>query len=302
MSDSTGPTELIFVGGASSAEAKFLQQVLDRHPEISAGPGFPHLPDVVELRSRMRQSIDRGWIDLICSHEDVDARLRDFLEGLLLPAASRAEGRLLVDGAPGSASVFPELAQMLPDARFIHVVRDPRAAVAATLQAGDRLPRKSRGPLRRWKGVEDAIRQVGTALEGGFRAAREVPDRVLTLTSRDLSSDPEPAIRRLCAFLGVEWIESMLESADLPQQSERAVDPWAAELSAGAQVAISTAFQACGELAQLGYDLSPRSLGPGTRLLGSLTSSLSRRASKLERLARRARRKLRSAIGRSSHA
>jgi hypothetical protein len=254
MPDSIDQAGFVVVGGASSAESRILQRVLGLHPEIAAGHEFPHLCDLVELRRRMHQSIDRGWIDLICSYEDVDARLRDFLEGLLVPTASQPGGRRLIDGTAASASVFPELAQMLSEARFIHVVQDPRASVAAALRAGDRSARRFWDVPGRWKDLRAAIRRVEAALEGGFRAAREVQDRVLTVSSRDLSSDPEPAIRRLCSFLEIDWDDSMSQSGVVePRGSERFDDTWTTELSAGAQVAISRAFRASRELAELGY-------------------------------------------------
>lgn len=321
MSEPSDRIGLVFVGGISAFGPELLQRLLAAHPQIATGPEFPHLPDVVELRRRMYASIDRGWIDLFCSHQDVDAQLRSFLEKLIYPKACAPRCRLLSEGAPENVAVFPELAQLFPEARLIHVVSDPRETIASRLEGDRRDERRSRGVSQRWKRLEATRGEVEAALEAGFRAARAAPDRVANVSCEELTRDPERSVRHLCRFLGVDWDEAFAESLqrnrspehdaesrsdptaallDARRQTRPAPADWRALLSAAERVAISRAFRSDRNLAELGYDVSTSDLGVCPRLLGELTSRIFSGASRLERRARRARRRLRSALRRSS--
>lgn len=93
------------------------------------------------------------------------------------------------------------LAERFPDARFVHVVRDGRA-VASSLERSDAHRLHPLYGARRY--ARDT--RLGLELE-----ARH-PDRVLRLRYEDLVADPEPALRRLCDFLGLELEPAMLSA------------------------------------------------------------------------------------------
>lgn len=121
----------------------------------------------------------------------------------------------------------PLLARAFPDARFVLVVRDPRAVVASLVGMARRDPTQAAHPLsylRHWR------KQV--AFRERFARDPELAPRVRTLVYERLVRDPEGELRALCAWLGIEFEPRMLELAWAGNSSfgeQRGVDPAAAE-------------------------------------------------------------------------
>ncbi|HEU0053851.1 MAG TPA: sulfotransferase [Longimicrobium sp.] len=95
----------------------------------------------------------------------------------------------------------PFVGEHFPGARYVHVVRDPRGAVASVLEAA-----------RKWKVMPDYFR--GTAAEvlerwaiheeWALRMKEEVGDAFLTVRLEDLWREPRAVAHRLLDFLELE--------------------------------------------------------------------------------------------------
>ena len=92
--------------------------------------------------------------------------------------------------------VFAEV----PDARIIHMVRDPRDRYASIIRRYD-------GP---GKGVGAAMGRWVASLRAGHRNLARHPDRYLFVRYETLASTPEPTLQRICAFLGEDYDAGML--------------------------------------------------------------------------------------------
>jgi len=121
-------------------------------------------------------------------------------------AASLADAgrRVFLDKQTWSVLWFDAILELLPEAKLVHVIRDPRDVVSsyATMRWGPSDPvvaaRLVADVLGRWAQVK----------------ARVPADRVLEVRLEDLSADPEGELGAICAFLGLEWNEA-LRLADL---------------------------------------------------------------------------------------
>ena len=95
-------------------------------------------------------------------------------------------------------------ADLFPEARFIHLLRDP-AAVVRSLGNFDRVggePRQADDACRQW------LRHVKACLD----AERSLPpETVMRLAHADLDSSPEPSLRRCLEFLGEPWSADCLK-------------------------------------------------------------------------------------------
>jgi protein-tyrosine sulfotransferase len=204
----------VFVGGAPRSGTTLLQNMLDSHPEILGGPEFLHLREIAELRSRMAASIRNGWITEFCSLEEMDRAVAELIARLLLPLADRHGAALISEKTPKNVFGFEELLGLFPQARAIHVVRDPRAVVASMLEVGRRAERQGvkLQPFTRYVGA--AVRYVKECYEAGARAAELAPGRVLTVAYERLVASPEKETRRICDFLGLPWDEAMLRPGE----------------------------------------------------------------------------------------
>lgn len=288
---------LIFLGGAPRSGTTLLQNILDMHPDILGGPEFLHLPDIMQLRGKLRDSVARGWIDLICSAEEVDGRIRDLVAGFLLTFADRHGAKFLSEKTPENVLVFPRLVELFPESKFIHIVRDPRATVASLLEVGKKARRKGESPAPFAQDVQSAIRHVHRCLVSGFEASRAAPDKVYTVVYERLIRDPEVEGREICRFLGVAWAPEMLRPGDKKHLGESAItvnskeiwydartynsnpradslEKWRGTLTAYEKLMVARAFLDSEELRHLGYDLTPDDLSPVDKARGAATAGM----------------------------
>jgi hypothetical protein len=118
--------------------------------------------------------------------------------GPSLAQAAGVPGRRLVAAGTEVARSALDLAELFPDARFVHVVRDAAACVAGLLadptHAG--VFHTVAGAWRAWLHAAQAASEAEAALGSG---------RVLRVRHADLVGDPDPVVRRILAFAGEDW-------------------------------------------------------------------------------------------------
>ncbi len=201
---------LLFVGGAPRSGTTLVQTLLNRHPVIHGGPEFDLTPAVMALRSQLLAAHDKGRIDRICNREQIDQALGRLLRDLLLPAARRNGKRWFSEKTPANVLVFDALLDALPAARFIHVVRDPRAVSLSMLAVAERYRMRGKPPPEMIASPGQVIQTLLRHVEAGVAAAARVPERVYTLRYEALVRSPEPVLRSLCDFIGVAWSPRIL--------------------------------------------------------------------------------------------
>ena len=171
-------------------------------------------------------------------------RARDLLDlALDIYARGRDIGG---DKTPSNLFAIPTLLEWFPDARVIHMLRDPRAVFASAIGKGFvgagrlRLPRTETLQLLLgfWWAFDVAARwRAAAALDREYRS--RYPDGYLACRLEDLVTDPQTIIPPVCAFVGVPYTEAMLDrpvvsSSFLPRGS-RGIRPevaqrWRSEL------------------------------------------------------------------------
>jgi Sulfotransferase family len=113
--------------------------------------------------------------------------------------------------------------RVFPEARIVNLVRDGRDVALSLL----RVPF---GPSNVWA----AARQWRAAIDAGDAAQARYGDAVLTIRYEDLVADPEPVVRRVCAFCEIDYRPEMLaiqESA--AGRLAAGQEAWFTELYAG---------------------------------------------------------------------
>jgi hypothetical protein len=108
--------------------------------------------------------------------------------------------RWIGDKNPVNTFFVPDLIRTFPEARFVHIVRDYRDNVVSYKNV--RFDANETGALAyRWLHYN---RQLVVA-------AARTPDRFLLTRYEDIVRDPEASMRRLCAFLEMDYTPAMLE-------------------------------------------------------------------------------------------
>ena len=96
------------------------------------------------------------------------------------------------------------LADLFPEARFVHLVRDGRDVVLS-LREQPFAPSSFTGAAEYWAGRVRRARKAGERLG---------PDRYRELRYEDLIAEPERKLRGLCEFLDLEYTPAMLSYED----------------------------------------------------------------------------------------
>jgi hypothetical protein len=103
------------------------------------------------------------------------------------------------DKSPGYALHMRKIARILPEAHFVHLIRDGRDVRLSQLRRGENPP----GPgkhARRW------TRRVRTGRRQGAAV-----DHYMEVRYEHLIADPERELRRICEFVSLEFDPAMLD-------------------------------------------------------------------------------------------
>ena len=174
-------------------------------------------------------------------------------------AAREGKGRW-GDKTPAYIGHVDRLAEIWPDARFVHLIRDGRDVALSVMNVPF-------GPNNAWA----AARSWASVIRQGHKAAARYPGRLLEVRYEDLVSKPAETVALLCDFLGLDYYDDMLaiEQTDrskvVADQSAwfanvwsgittAAVGKWRTELTPRQIEVFETV--AGGELRALGYETS----------------------------------------------
>lgn len=284
LPDWPGPTTTlppIIVGGTGRSGTSVTAKMLGGHADYYAFPfevkfitDHDGLTDLVAGRTSIptfeqrllttwfRRTRDRG-LHQITDQETLRAAVRELYSGLKqdpILASRRFTLRLLeptvvqagkggwIDSTPNTIRAARILAQILPEARLVHLVRDGRDVSCSLL-------------TRTWGPAEalDGLRWWARHLEASFvQAAAVGEDRVLTMRMEDLLQyDREASYRRLLEFLGLGDDPAVREFFEERATADRAhIGRWRTEIPPEAQPAFLETYRelAAGLAERWGYD------------------------------------------------
>ena len=209
------------VVGCPRSRTSLLAVMLDSHPALAIPPETAFIAQVASLqgprevvRERFLEIVttDRitvsNWTDFGLDRDVLKERL-EAIEPFTVAAGLRAFYALYAEGegkprcgekTPGYVFLMPQIAALLPEARFIHVIRDPGDTALSW--------RKT------WFSPGKDFRRLGEGwrkhVEAGRRASELLPGYV-EVRFEDLVRQPERELKRLCEYLGLSWDAVMLE-------------------------------------------------------------------------------------------
>ncbi len=214
----TIPPPFPFIVGSGRSGTTLVRTMLDSHPDLAI-PGESHfIPKMTHLK---------GFLDVVFTDQfarkwglpEPKVRVRfaatppatypDAVR-LLYACYAEVQGKPRYgDKTPPYVRQLPLLADLFPEGRFVHVIRDGRD-VALSLMGAGWFP----GPL------EEAAEYWRTAVEDGRAAGAALGERYTELRYEALVADPEPELRRVCGFIGLDYSPAML---DYGSSAERAI-------------------------------------------------------------------------------
>jgi hypothetical protein len=279
---------LVFLGGHPRSGTTFLGRLLGHHP----GVAYWEEPGLLWRHKRFARHLEELGLEQLGHHLLVDARVaregatilaaregpplkeqfgeqyvpggerqnaalevtRRILGGLVSEFRDIAGKPFVLDKTPADITHFRFGLRLLPDARFIHVVRDPRDVACSALswfaQKGLRPPwlpvpttvRRIPGGARLWARhgwrteiVVNVARQWGDYVAEAIRLeAQAPPTRLYKLRYERLMEDPDGEISRLLRFLDLQWtpeIDEFLARGNSGGLDPSSVGRWRRDLS-----------------------------------------------------------------------
>jgi len=171
--------------------------------------------------------LDRAFWYWLGQHVERDTFMRRFLETdrtdralFELLMKLYAQGRpIRGEKTPAHLHHVPTLLAWFPKAKFIHMLRDPRAVFVSQRKKKAENTSVSRlyRLFRSTRASYDAYLSLGVSVNW-LRAVQlhacyqnHFPERYYLLRFEDLVADPRGQLERLCQFLGIDFEEPMLE-------------------------------------------------------------------------------------------
>jgi len=192
----------IFIVGLPRSGSTLTEHILAAHPDVTP------LGETTELRNAIRRlrsfsaETSRAAMERVQTEYNASAPM------------SRVRTRFAVDKNLGNFRYLGQILHAFPQARILHVVRDPKAVAWSIFQQSFNV-----------KSVPYAFEPEDIiAYHAAYRELMQFwcaryGDRILTLDYDDLVSDPDAQIRQLLADLGLSWHPGCLA----PHKVKRAV-------------------------------------------------------------------------------
>jgi hypothetical protein len=211
----SAPPPAPFVVGATRSGTTLLRLMLDAHPDIGIPSETHFIPELVAAREKHGASPER-MLELLTSHRrwgdfHIDpaelAALWDDVDPLDGPGAVRAFYALYADKqgkhrwgdkTPGYVKHMREIQGYLPEARFIHLIRDGRDVALSVLK-------QQWGPQT----VEAAAEKWRSRVLRG-RSQQPYLGFYMEVKFEDLVLHTERELRRICEYVEVDFHPDML--------------------------------------------------------------------------------------------
>jgi hypothetical protein len=205
-----------FIVGVGRSGTTLLRMMLDAHPQLTIPPETHFVPELIKAARGWRASPERAlkvitgsrrWGDFDLDPAELLRRFRA-LDRFGPAGALRAFYGLYAEAqgkprwgekTPVYVTSMTTIADALPEARFVHLIRDGRDVALSKARRALEDPAPTAHAARVWRDRILAARHQ----------ARRLP-HYLELRYEDLVVGPEQSLRQVCEFVELPWDDAML--------------------------------------------------------------------------------------------
>lgn len=235
----------LFIFGYMYSGTSLLQRILSRHPSIYAEQKelkflqsitrikqlYPDLTTpskkreyiafcTFAIKNALKVSSDLSKVPLQAYIEKSQHIRSDSLDhfGIYFDTYEQLAGdsRYWLDGSPNNVFYHAEIRRLRPEAKFIAIVRDVRDVLAskkkrrdtATLERYDEQILTSKKLEKGYSCIADSLSWKSTYALCNMVASRD--SDTLLIRYEDLTQKPECAVKQLCEFLEIEYLDHLL--------------------------------------------------------------------------------------------
>ncbi|MDE2305136.1 MAG: sulfotransferase [Gammaproteobacteria bacterium] len=222
--DPSGVRDHVFVLGFPRSGTTLLEIVLEGHPDVVSLEEQESLIDAVREYLREAQDLERL--------RRADARALEPLRASywrrVAAAGAEVGGKVFVDKNPLNTLKLPLIARLFPRAKILFACRDPRDVVLSAFRHRFRMS----APIYELLTVEGAARYYDAVMHFGVLCTSRLPLQATLVRHEDVVTEFAREMKRICAFIGIEWHEAMGDFA-LRTRERAALTPSTAQLVRG---------------------------------------------------------------------
>ncbi len=205
----------IFIIGSPRSGTSVLAWALHQHPALWTSLEsnlFLYMFREGQLETVFQTARDRPEGTWLAEHHVEQPEFLGYL-GLGLNAlwTNRSGGKRWIDQTPANTAIVASLADLFPDALFLHILRDPRRVVHSMLNFRNMLSGQMQsafqdaGQVLNWMtDFAEAAKTWSGFVHRAMTFAADRPGRCLTFTNESLVADPVSGFEKIHFFLGVE--------------------------------------------------------------------------------------------------
>ena len=210
------PPPAPFVCGVTRSGTTLIRLMLDSHPEVAI-PGETHwVPKLIKAQEREKRSADdladlivdhKRWGDFHLDANELRERFRaldpvtaaDAIRAFYLLYAEREGKTRYGDKTPGYVKEMRRIQRVLPEARFVHIIRDGRDVSLSHMRMNWG-PETYAESARLWRNRIRKARKMAPSIE-----------HYMEVRFEDLVADTEGVLRRLCDFIELDFDPVLLD-------------------------------------------------------------------------------------------
>jgi len=212
---------IIIIGGAPRSGTSLVQKILDLNSNIYGGPEFDYLLDISKLFVKMKKGIKSGRQVDYYNEEELAETFRLFIFSFLNRKPEKENVKYISEKTPNNALIFNQLVEILPKAKYVFVVRDPKAIINSMKEVYIR-SKKSGGNTDVGKSLIQDLRLINEYFNHANTFIKKNSDKILIISYEKLVTHPKTEIFKLCEFINVIFEEQMLNT-EIENDSSRLI-------------------------------------------------------------------------------
>jgi hypothetical protein len=220
----TGAKAHVFILGFFRSGTTLLEVVLEGHPNIVSLEENESLIDAVNEFMQRPEDLERFAVASPATLE----RLRAAYWRRVAVAGADVMGKMFVDKNPLNSLKLPLIARLFPNAKILFACRDPRDVVLSCF----RHRFKMSAPVYELLTLEGTANYYAAVMQTIVRLSPLLALDICLVRHEDVVTEFAREMKRICAFLGIEWDPAMGDFA-LRTKNRGALTPSTAQLAKG---------------------------------------------------------------------
>lgn len=207
----------IFIVGVPRSGTTLLRMMLDSHSKVYCPPESPwingrntsHTPNILDLNNYM---INNKWgalntMDGI-SEQDILKNTRVYIDTIMAKALHAKSKTIWAEKTPENIVSVNLLSKVFPNAKFIHIIRDPRDVALSTVKAPWRKLNYKKAK-RLWNNYYNALKRWKNWNNEFFNTVDSNKIEYISIKYEDLVENPEVVLDKIFKYLELELEESV---------------------------------------------------------------------------------------------